>query len=194
MKTRERIKYIRAAKSFSERIGVANDVLPGTNFDEFFADCTELWLWHHRNDPDKAAKVRSAFAKRLAQTVKWCADTMDTKDVQDEDGDQTKCYIFLGQRLVEICAQGETQLLSDMADALATWTKHTPQPDKWRSAIATLGATLQRAKGKFTVRDSLPLLKASGVAVNEDTPRMVRRTAGELGYAVKGAVGRPKKK
>ncbi len=184
MRTRARLKGIREARTFTDRIRLADDTYPGTAFDGLVRDMAEAWTWTHRRDKGWLAKARCPLAKEWASRPPI---TRSKSDHQEQDRNTTEFYAWLGHGITDACMAGDYSCLYDLADAIKAWRRHTPTPDALRGALLT--ATIR--KPVVTMRWLLSVLPKCGVQVTEDTPRRIRTLAPELGITIKGADGRP---
>jgi hypothetical protein len=216
MKTRERIKAMRKALGFSEKISLAQDDYPRTAFDGLFADLTGAWVTISEDEPGSEKAIRNQAQRSLAIECHNLRRSQDWQTSRREDAARNlKCLrkesvgylaniMLLGQvgvSMADAIAKGESGFLREMADALDLWTKHVPQPDKLRSAVILtlnphpLGKTV-------TMRHILSVLPKLDCPFPNDEyarkimERRVRTLAKELGLsgAIKGKPGAPKRR
>lgn len=190
-KNAQRLPLLRSERlSLSDRLRLAEDTIPGTEFDGFFEDCAETWAWLNRANPRIALNVRGEVTKRLAAEVLRLgnfAQDEKTKDVNE-------FIAWAGCCLVEICVKGESQFLRDMASAIDGWKKYAPalsRNDKIRSAILLEAEITKRLDGRVTVRRLRERLKRHHGLDLE--PSEVRPICKELNIQIQGEPGRPKK-
>ena len=223
MKTRERIKAMRKATGFSDKISLAQDDHPGTAFDGIFADLTGAWVKFSEDDPGFEKAIRNPAQRHAAiQSRKWrgglskserdCVQRGAREDAESNIKslrDEPLGYVVsakllsqVGVWMADAIVKGESGFLREMADALDRWTKHAPQPDKLRSAVILILGTPLRRKTTVTMRHILSVLPKLGCPFPNDPAgrntmeRRVRTIAKELGVAkaIKGTPGAPKRR
>jgi hypothetical protein len=188
MKTRDRLRRIKRSGSFTERIRLSEDDLPGTGFDGLFLQSAEAWTWTHRHDPKARAKAACPVAKHFLNAP----GRKRPPGIEREDDRETEAfYANVGSALVDAIVRGASDFIRDMADALDIWKAHHPQPDRLRSALLLICLPKSEA---FTVKTILAKLPGYGVKLDPtNAPRIIRRLCAELGIKLRGTPGRPKK-
>jgi hypothetical protein len=209
MKPRERINEFRQAKNRKrngpkwhlDQRSIANDDFPGTSFDGLFLECAETWTQTHRKDEDAAKKVKCPLVKHwLSPQYTAFSEALQNqhpeRDRLEEEQETEKradeFYAFVGHCLADACVKGESEILREMADALDQWTKHTPQPDKLRTALLDCRSSARLEPA--SMRDILQKLPRYGIRHTKDIERQIRRICKEIGLELKGKPGRPKAK
>ena len=179
MKTRERLNRIKKSKSWTERIALARDHLPGTKFDAFIINLLDT-LQSCELHP---AQKRKYFSPKTG--VDLAAMNTDT-------------LAAFGEDLARAIQRGNSKLFREWADAVDTWHNHKPQADKLRTAIIYFCVP---PKEKFKMRDIIQHLREQNLVPKtskesvglDDLRRTIRRICKDFGIALGGKSGRPKK-
>ena len=178
MKPHERLARIRASKSWSERLALARDRVPGTRFD---------WLIPHLlgalRSLEEHSKPRGKYMLPSGQ--------IDLAKMAKDD------LAAFGQDLVSAIQTGNSKLFRDWSDAVEAWHGHKPMEDKHRAAIIRFCVP---PKGEFTMRAIVAHLVEIGLVrralksgEHDDLRRTIRRIASELGIKISGLSRRPSK-
>lgn len=177
MKSRERLQHIRQSKSWTERLALARDRLPGTPFD---------WLI-----PDLLGTVRSLDLHPWKRPKSYFLpdDRIDLAALNRDD------LAGFGEDLARAVASGNSQLFRDWADAVDAWHKHKPYEDKTRAALIRFCVPPSR---KFSMRSVIAHLVQIGIVPkaekseeHDGARRTVRRICAELQIRISGKAGHP---
>jgi hypothetical protein len=116
MKTRERLERIKESKSWTERLELARDHIPGTWFDAHIKMLLDTLQSCELHPPQK----RKYFS---AQTgVDLAALNADT-------------FAAFGADMAQAIQNGNSDLFREWADAVDAWHRHKPFADKLRATM-----------------------------------------------------------
>lgn len=125
---------IRAAKTWQERVEIAKDELPGTAFDGWFSEAKIAWEMEAKfptitaqilekleaKNPVTARRIRRRLGKRLTLGEVRAAWEKET----GYPAIPRQIHERLGAWLTRQIQNGATQVLHDLADALAKFKRH----------------------------------------------------------------------
>lgn len=168
MKARKRLDAIKKTEHWVTRRALVQDHVPGTEFD-FWIDRVSGAIRYAKYFPEADLTKKDDVGARLRNST----------------------LLSFGEMLGEKVAARDSGFFRRLADALDTWRTHKPVPDQRRSALVEICVP---PDGPHEMKDILKHLPAYGVEVTQDTPRLVRREAKELGITIKGSPGRPTNK
>lgn len=187
MKTRERLKKLKGAKSWKEKMRLASDDFPGTDFDGLFRDMAEAWTHTHRNDPAKLQKARCPMAKSWSKIDNR---KLDAETIREGDNWARAFYEGIGGCLADACVRGESEFLRELADALDVWKRHTPNPDKLRQLVYVQSHPLMRKH--ISMKRLREILENNGIPYDDSTRSYIQKQiAPECDLVIKGKPGRP---
>jgi hypothetical protein len=187
MKAHERLEKIRHAKGFIQKLRLADDVFPGTSFDETFRWMAEYWTWINRKDAAARLVVRCPLSKHFFRDGDRMNPKLKKAQVEEFDREAAEFFEWVGRGLADACMRGESAYVRELADAIDKWTKHIPQLDKLRSTLLLICLP---HSATFTIRHIQSQLPRHGVKGQVD-PRILRRLCRELGIKIEGKPGRP---
>ena len=139
---RSRLALLASAENFSDKIRLAEDSYPGTEFDGLFRDLTEAWMQLHEHEPQFESAIRNTTMREMATTGRQ-RDAKQTERERKlrqgfakERAQDTDDFLrAVGAAMADAVAKGAADFLTDMAKALQIWTHHQAQPDKLRAGI-----------------------------------------------------------
>jgi hypothetical protein len=189
MKTKaaQRIERINKSKSWTERMMLARDHLPGTQFDRTIIAWMDTLNSMETNGHRQAKRV-SYFSKESGH-IDLAAMNHDS-------------MAAMGEYFATAFKEGESNFFREWADAVDKWHNHRPYEDKLRSALIKFCVPPNE---KFQMRDIIQHLRETGFkevtgdgnrkGQNRDLNNIRRKIYGiceELGISIQGERGRPR--
>jgi hypothetical protein len=170
MKAQARLAAMRKTRSWLQKLNLAADAIPGTNYDDLIEEITDA--------------------------LRWCGGRIPAappapKGVMDIRASGQHLLLQYGYFFADAINRGKSQLLRDLADCIDAYHAHEPQPDLLRQCVI---AFCVPQNAPFKMRDILAHLRAQKVNAGKDPRAAVRRMCKELGLAIKGTAGRPPRK
>lgn len=199
---RSRLALLASAESFTDKIRLAEDSYPNTEFDGLFRDLTEAWMQLHGHDPQFERAIRNTTMREMATTGRQ-RDAKQTErerklrqGLDKEHAQDTDDFLrAVGAAMADAVAKGAAGFFADLAKALQVWTRHQAQPDRLRTAV--IGFCNRRKS--VSMRELMLYLVAVGLVPaavksddHDDARRTVRRICKSLGVKLSGKRGRPK--
>ncbi len=171
MKTRERLERIKEGKSWTERIELARDHLPGTRFDALIKNLLDTVRSCELHPPQE----RKYFsAKTGVDLASLNADT----------------FAAFGEDMARAIQSGNSKLFREWADAIDAWQNHKPFEDKLRAAVIMICVPPKAVFKRRWINDQL---EKRGFKDIENQQRQLSRILKELKIKTEGKTGRPRK-
>ena len=206
MTSRKRLNKLAASKDFTEKMRVAEDSYPGTDFDGLFRDLTVSWIELHHDAPAAEKLIRNPAIRKLAKRqldmtrmLATIGERLKLSTREEDAGMRRKArgdfFQWVGECIADLCVRGESKFLRELANALDAWKWHEPKPDAIRQAVLMTADSAKRLGRKFTMRELAKQSNAHGLDIaDQNTRRTVRRIAKDMGMPFQGKAGRPKTK
>ena len=177
MKTRERLARIKKSKSWTERLALAKDRLPGTRFDIELPFLIGALQAHRNYSPAKRdlVKLPDGLPGLGALALITLSD--------------------FGVELATAVADGNSELFREWADAIDTWKSHKPFEDKLRAAIIRFCVPPQGVFSVRSIENHLVKVRLAAPALrydeHDDLRRTIRKICAEANIRTDHKAGRP---
>jgi len=155
MKTRERLERIKKSKSWTERMKLARDHLPGTRLDAIFEQIMDTL----RSMEESGYRPKGREDHYILQTGRI--------DIAAMNHDHMAAF---GENFAIASKNGNSDLFREWADAVDAWHSHRPFEDKLRAAIIRFCIP---PNGKFQMRDIIQHLRDKKII-----PAVIKESAG----------------
>jgi len=182
MKTKEKLSRLRQSKSWTERMLLARDRLPGTPFDTEIQCLVEC--------------LKQIEEMRDRGTAQPCfRETYVHDKGLDLEGLNSHSLQSFGEQMTRAMIEGDSGLFREWAKAIDTWHAHKPHPDKLRAAVIRYCIPPNET---FSMRSIIAHLCELGLAEKGLKSReydglrtQVQRVAKDAKIRIKGQAGRP---